>query len=175
VAAGSIFGLVVVVVVVMLVVVIALRTRKAHYFPPNSAAQPAKTNQQPTTSQIVESSSSATTSTSSKARAAFEKLTVEELIQYLKLDDKKQSVFREQEIDGQALTKLSTQDLVSIGVPLVRKDIWVIFFSMRSGFGEAMSGCKGARAKEKKKNGILRIIWVSLNLHDLPNKLAFRA
>jgi len=66
---------------------------------------------------VESSSSSATTSTSSKARAAFEKLTVEELIQYLKLD-KKQSVFREQEIDGQALTKLSTQDLVSIGVPL---------------------------------------------------------
>ena len=61
------------------------------------------------------------TSTTLMSRAAFEKLTIEELIEYLisqgvSLDDKKQSIFRVQEIDGEALTYLSQEALERHGI-----------------------------------------------------------
>ena len=56
-------------------------------------------------------------------RAAFEKLSPQELVDYLivqgvKLDNQKQTIFREQEIDGEALLDISKEDLERAGFPM---------------------------------------------------------
>ena len=49
--------------------------------------------------------------------ADFEKLTVDQVIQYLNLDDRKQLIFYEQEIDGEALMNMSLETLERYGIP----------------------------------------------------------
>ena len=62
-------------------------------------------------------------SSSSLTRAAFENLDTQALIDYLvsqgvKLDDKEQGIFREQKINGEALTDSSIEERVSVEIPL---------------------------------------------------------
>ena len=65
-------------------------------------------------------SSSSTPISSTMTRAAFGKLTTQALIDYLiaegvELDDKERGIFREQKIDGEALTALSQEALERAG------------------------------------------------------------
>jgi len=56
-------------------------------------------------------------------KATFEKLKTQTLIDYLiaegvELDDQKQAIFRQQEIDGEALLDISKEDLERAGFPM---------------------------------------------------------
>ena len=67
-------------------------------------------------------SSLSTPTSSTMTRAAFETLETQELIDYLiaegvELDDQKQTIFRQQEIDGEALLDVSKEDLERYGFP----------------------------------------------------------
>jgi len=64
-----------------------------------------------------------TPTSSTMTKVAFETLETQALINYLvsqgvKLDDKEQGIFREQKINGEALTDSSIEELVSVGIPL---------------------------------------------------------
>ena len=99
-------------------------------FTPKTAAKPHfKADSQagsllPSSTQNTASGNSANTSISSAiTRAAFEMLSPQELIDYLivqgvKLDDQKQAIFRQQEIDGEALLNISKEDLERAGFSL---------------------------------------------------------
>jgi len=68
-------------------------------------------------------SSSSGSQSSTMTRAAFETLETQALIDYLvsqgvKLDDKDQGIFREQKINGEALTDSSIEERVSVEIPL---------------------------------------------------------
>jgi len=67
-------------------------------------------------------SGSSTPISSTMTRAAFGKLKTQTLIDYLiaegvELDDQKQTIFRQQEIDGEALLDISKEDLERYGFP----------------------------------------------------------
>ena len=53
-------------------------------------------------------------------RAAFGKLSPQELIDYLsvELDDQKQTIFRQQEIDGEVMLSWTREDLERAGFPM---------------------------------------------------------
>jgi len=77
----------------------------------------------PSETQSASSGSNSSTPTSSTmTRAVFEKLKTQGLIDYLvaegvDLDDQKQDIFRQQEIDGEALAALSQEALERYGLP----------------------------------------------------------
>jgi len=68
-------------------------------------------------------SSSSTPISSTMTRAAFGKLKTQALIDYLiaegvELDDQKQTIFRQQEIDGEVLLDWTREDLERAGFPM---------------------------------------------------------
>ena len=77
----------------------------------------------PSETQSASSGSNSSTPTSSTmTRAVFEKLKTQGLIDYLvgsgvELDDSRQEIFRQQEIDGEALTGLTQEALERYGLP----------------------------------------------------------
>ena len=67
-------------------------------------------------------SSSSTPISSTMTRAAFGKLKTQALIDYLiaegvELDDQKQTIFRQQEIEGETLFYATRDDLITFGLP----------------------------------------------------------
>jgi len=74
------------------------------------------------TQNVSSGSGSSTPISSTMTRAAFGKLKTQALIDYLiaegvELDDRKQTIFRQQEITGAALVLLSQEDLERYGLP----------------------------------------------------------
>jgi len=91
--------------------------------PPFNLVSQAPPSPLPSSMQSAPSGNSSSTPISSTmTRAAFGKLETQELIDYLsvqgvKLDHQQQAIFRQQEIDGEALLDISKEDLERYGLP----------------------------------------------------------
>jgi len=91
--------------------------------PPFNLISQAPQSPLPSSTQSASSGNSSSTPTSSTmSRATFGKLKTQALIDYLiaegvELDDQKQTIFKQQEIDGEVLLDWTREDLEKYGLP----------------------------------------------------------